>query len=155
MQSKGNDFIVDTKGHCFICLNKIKLITGQCAPTVQSIQYLSRYLKLDLSKVFQSTVSHHLLEKVKRSRLKVELCSECSSLNDKLSELFEQLERIEMNIIFRLNIISEKINLSEDSKRMELIKYRFENCNAELNTEDLMGKLEIAQVLREETNRKC
>ena len=78
MEKQENELVVDTRGYCFLCLNQINLLTepdnnNENSVCAHSIQYLSKYLKLDRGKVFQGPVPQHLLEKVEKSRLKVEL----------------------------------------------------------------------------------
>ena len=92
----------------------------------QSIQYLSRYLELDMSKIFKGPVPQHLLAKVERSNLRVELCFQCSRLNDKLMNLFEQLEKVEMEISFRLESVLEKVgDSSQTVTKFEKIRINF------------------------------
>ena len=61
-----SDFVVGTQGHCFLCRDKIELENDVQIESIlesifkrnqsanQSIQYISRYLKMDMSKVFIS-----------------------------------------------------------------------------------------------------
>src|SRR2546428_13932314 len=113
------DFVVVTHGICFLCRDKIQLkdqfsesilesVVKRNQSATQSIQYISRYLKMDMRKVFisEGAIPLHLLAKVKRSRLKVELCGDCSLLNETFSELFRKLEKAEIEVVSCLGKIA-------------------------------------------------
>lgn len=147
-RSQTNDFIASSSGRCFFCLNRTNKSFKDLEESFHSLQYLSKYLKVDRKKVFSEEVPipPDLLNIVEKSVLKVELCTDCAFINGKLAQMLEQLEKLKIEANFYLDSFYSKLFATKYSGKLS--NDHGTNCNRD-------EKLEIVERLRAETLQKC
>ncbi len=146
---------LDTKGMCFLCLEKISADDEDDGVTGFCLRSISRFLKIDQQSVLQKGLHHHHDNVFKRNTYDfcVTLCQTCYKMSSKLASMITELEKVKLMLDHQIITFHETLAKSQkqgsgstlwECKSVEGIVKR-----------QMEMKTELFDRLRQETEQKC